>query len=277
MHSELKPTDTHPDAVIHIDTRHIDTLPTMNQNIVIVGASSGIAKALCAELAGDGANLVLAGRNIDELQSDAANLRVRFQHDVFVEKFDAADVGSFQSFWNACVAHFSEGASGAVVCHGVLPNQAEAQRDTNILRQSLDINFVSAAALLEIAAAYFEPRKAGFIAAISSVAGDRGRQSNYIYGAAKAGLSAYLQGLRNRLFPAGVHVLTIKPGFVATKMTFGKVNPNSPIVASPERVAKDIARAIRRRRNVIYTPWIWRCILTIVCAIPEFIFKRMKM
>src|SRR5262249_27705972 len=151
-------------------------------------------------------------------------------------------------------------------------NQAEAQSDTKILRQSLDVNFVSAAALLEVAAAYFEARKTGFIAAISSVAGDRGRQSNYIYGCAKAGVSAYLQGLRNRLHPAGVSVLTIKPGFVATKMTFGKVNPNSPMVASPERVANDIARAIRRRRNVIYTPWMWRWILAIVRSIPEPIF-----
>ena len=122
------------------------------------------------------------------------------------------------------------------------------------MRESLEVNFLSAAELLEIAAAYFEPQRTGFIAAISSVAGDRGRQSNYIYGAAKAGLSTYLQGLRNRLYHSGVHVLTIKPGFVATRMTFGKVNPNSPIVASPQRVAKDIARAIRRRRNVIYTP-----------------------
>jgi short-subunit dehydrogenase len=220
---------------------------------------------------------VLAGRNVEELERDATDLRVRFKHDVFVEKFDAADAGSFPSFWNACVAHFSDGANGAAVCYGVLPNQVEAQGDTAVLRQSLDVNFVSAAALLEIAAAYFGPRKAGFLAVISSVAGDRGRQSNYIYGAAKAGLSAYLQGLRNRLHPAGVHVLTIKPGFVATKMTFGKVNPNSPLVASPERVAKDIARAIRRRRNVIYTPWIWRWILAIVRAIPEIVFKRLKM
>src|SRR5262249_40856636 len=146
-----------------------------------------------------------------------------------------------------------------------------------VLRQSLEINFVSAAALLEITAAYFEQRKTGYIAVISSVAGDRGRQSNYIYGAAKAGLTAYLQGLRNRLYHAGVHVLTIKPRFVATRMPFGKVNPNSPLVATPQRVAKDITRAIRHRRNVIYTPWIWRVILTIVCAIPEAIFKRMKM
>jgi short-subunit dehydrogenase len=259
----------------------------MNQNVVIIGASSGIAKALAAELAADGASLVLAGRNVEELTLDAADLRVRYQHNVFVEKFDALATDTYQAFWNACVAHFAGDVNGAniadravngvVICHGVLPDQAESQCNLAVLRESFEVNFLSAAELLEIAAAYFEPRHTGFIAAISSVAGDRGRQSNYIYGAAKAGLSAYLQGLRNRLYHSGVHVLTIKPGFVATRMTFGKVNPNSPIVASPQRVAKDIARAIRRRRNVIYTPWIWRAILTAVCAIPETLFKRMKM
>src|SRR6516164_9862855 len=128
----------------------------------------------------------------------------------------------------------------------------------NVLRQSLDVNFLSAAELLEIAAAYFEPRRSGFIAAISSVAGDRGRQSNYTYGAAKAGLTAYLQGLRNRLWRAGVHVLTVNPGFVDTPMTRGRINPNSLLVATPERVARDIDRALRRRRDVLYTPWFWR-------------------
>jgi len=249
----------------------------MSENVVIVGATSGIAKALCAELADGGANLVVAGRNIEQLERQAADLRIRFQRDVFVERFDAADVERFSQFWANCVAHFADGTTGLVVCYGFLPVQDEAQRDAAVLRQSLDVNFTSPAALLEIAAAYFEQRRSGWIAAISSVAGDRGRQSNYLYGAAKAGLSAYLQGLRNRLQPAGVHVLSIKPGFVATRMTAGKVNPKSPLVASPERVARDIARAIRRRKNVLYTPWIWRPIMFVVRSIPEAIFKRLKL
>ncbi len=115
------------------------------------------------------------------------------------------------------------------------------------------------------------------IAAISSVAGDRGRQSNYIYGAAKAGLTAYLQGLRNRLFFAGVHVLTIKPGFVATAMTDGLVNPNSPLLATPQQVARDIDRALRCRQNVLYTRWFWRPIMLIIRWIPEPVFKRLKL
>jgi short-subunit dehydrogenase len=249
----------------------------MPENIVIIGATSGIAKALCTELAGGGANLVLAGRNIDELNRQAADLRVRFQRDVSVERFDASDADHLAQFWANCAGHFVDGATGVVVCHGFLPVQAEAQRDGAVLRKSFDVNFTSPAALMEVAAAYFEQRRSGWIAAISSVAGDRGRQSNYLYGAAKAGLSAYLQGLRNRLQPAGVYVLSIKPGFVATRMTEGKVNPKSPLVASPERVARDIARAIRRRKNVLYTPWIWRPIMFVVRSLPEAIFKRLKL
>ena len=144
-------------------------------------------------------------------------------------------------------------------------------------RRAIDLNFTSAVALLAPLASYLEGRRSGYLAAISSVAGDRGRQSNYTYGAAKAGLTAYLQGLRNRLYRSGVHVLTIKPGFVDTPMTRGLVNPNSPLVASPKRVARDIDRAIRRRRNTIYTPWFWRPIMLVVRLVPEFIFKRLKL
>src|SRR5262245_59099552 len=246
----------------------------MSEKIVIVGATSGISKAICAELAREGHDVVLAARNIEELERQATDLRIRFQREVFVERFEASEYDTFPQFWNHCVAHFPDGATGIIVCHGYLPEQSEAQRDTAILRQSFDVNLVSVAALLEVAAAYFETRQSGFLAAISSVAGDRGRQSNYLYGAPKAGLSAYLEGLRNRLHPPGVHVLTIKPGFVATRMTFGKVNPKSPLLASPERVARQICRAIRRRKNVLYTPSIWRLIMAVIRAIPESIFKR---
>jgi len=246
----------------------------MSENIVIVGATSGIAKALCTELASRGANLVLAGRNIEELQREAADLRTRFQRDVFVQRFDAADVDHFARFWADCAGHFADGATGVVVCYGFLPVQDEAQREATVLRRSFDVNFTSPAALLEVAAAYFEQRRSGFLAAISSVAGDRGRQSNYLYGAAKAGLSAYLQGLRNRLHRSGVHVLSIKPGLVATRMTAGK---KSALMATPERVARDIAKAIHRRKNVVYTPWIWQPIMCVIRAMPEAIFKRLKL
>ncbi len=141
----------------------------------------------------------------------------------------------------------------------------------------MEINLTSAVVLLSLFANYLEDRRSGYLAVISSVAGDRGRQSNYTYGAAKAGLTAYLQGLRNRLYRSGVHVLTVKPGFVDTPMTHGRVNPDSPLVASPARVARDIDWAIRRRRNVIYTPWFWRPIMLAVRLVPEFVFKRLRL
>src|SRR5262245_41374060 len=122
----------------------------MPENIVIVGATSGIAKALCAELASGGANLVLAGRNVEELDREAADLRVRFQRDVFVEPFDAADVEHFAEFWANSVGHFPDGVTGMVVCYGLLPVQVEAQRDGAVLRQSFDVNFASPAALMEV-------------------------------------------------------------------------------------------------------------------------------
>jgi len=115
------------------------------------------------------------------------------------------------------------------------------------------------------------------LVAVSSVAGDRGRQSNYPYGASKAALDAYLSGLRNRAYPLGINVITIKPGFVRTRLTEGKVNPNSPLLASPERVAGDIFNAVRVGRSICYTPWFWAYIMCIIRLIPEFIFKRLKL
>jgi decaprenylphospho-beta-D-erythro-pentofuranosid-2-ulose 2-reductase len=249
----------------------------MPENVVVVGATSGIARAINTELARRGCSLVLAGRNMEELQRCADDLRVRFQVPVSIERFDAENLDDYHAFWARCVAQSEGGIDGVVVCHGFLADQEEAQKSMLLLRKSIEINFLSPAALLEIAAAYFIDRRKGHIAAISSVAGDRGRQSNYIYGAAKAGFSAYLQGLRNRLHPFGIGVLTIKPGFVATRMTEGRVNPNSPLMAKPETVARHIDRAIRRRKNVLYTPPIWRVVMAVVRALPEPIFKRLKL
>jgi decaprenylphospho-beta-D-erythro-pentofuranosid-2-ulose 2-reductase len=142
-------------------------------------------------------------------------------------------------------------------------------------RRVIDTNYTSAVSVLNLAADYLEQRRGGFICGLSSVAGDRGRQSNYLYGSSKAALSTYLQGLRNRLTRARVRVVTVKPGFVDTKMTFGL--SGMFLVATPERVAKDISQAIRRGRSVVYTPWFWRPIMLVIRTIPEFIFKRMKL
>ena len=158
-----------------------------------------------------------------------------------------------------------------------MQTQDLTETDFTAARHMIDVNFTSTVSILSLAANYLEERKTGFIGIISSVAGDRGRQSNYTYGATKAALSAYAQGLRNRLCKSGVHVLTIKPGFVATRMTTGLLDPNSPMVAKPETIANDIVKALTRRRPVVYTPWFWRYIMLLICAIPERIFQRMKL
>ena len=157
---------------------------------------------------------------------------------------------------------------------GYLGDQTKGQNDWEEARRILETNFTGCVSALNIVANYFESRRTGFICAVSSVAGDRGRQSNYLYGAAKAGLSAYLQGLRNRLFRANVKVITVKPGFVDTHMTYGR--PGLVLLASPESVAKGIFRAVATGKDVVYLPWFWRLIMLIVRSVPEGVFKRLR-
>ncbi|NQV26887.1 MAG: SDR family oxidoreductase [Rhodopirellula sp.] len=249
----------------------------MSENVVILGAGSGIAKALCQRMAARGCSLALCGRDTTELERDAADLRTRHGVKVSVLDFDALHFETHDDLWNRCLAQFDGHIDGAVLCFGTLPDQKGCEVDQSQLRTAIDVNLTAAASILNPIAAHLESNKSGWLAVVSSVAGDRGRQSNYIYGAAKAGLTAYLAGLRNRLQPSGVHVLTVKPGFVATPMTAGILDPKSPMVASPERVAQDIDRAIEKRRNVIYTPWFWKWIMVIIRNIPEPIFKRLKL
>jgi short-subunit dehydrogenase len=249
----------------------------MSENILVLGATSGIARALCHELARRGCRLVLAGRDADELGKVASDLHVRYGTDGHVEPFDALDYEGHSAFFGRCLGHFNGDLTGVVLCYGYMTDQARTETDFCQARRTIDVNLTSAVSLLSLAANHLELSRQGFIAAIASVAGDRGRQSNYTYGAAKAGLATYLQGLRNRLCRAGVHVLTVKPGFVDTPMTQGLLNPKSPLVASPARVARDIDRAIRKRKNTLYTPWFWWGILAVIRSIPEPIFKRLRL
>ena len=249
----------------------------MGENILILGATSGIAKALVRRLASRGCHLLLAGRDRDELDRLAADCKARYDIDPAIDTFDAAAFADHPAFVDRCLAHFHGQLDTVILCHGYMTDQSNCQRDFAEAHRTIDVNYTSAVSLLELFASHFEQRKSGLIAAISSVAGDRGRQSNYLYGSAKAGLSAYLQGLRHRLYPSGVHVLTIKPGFVDTPMTAGKLKPGSPLVASPDKVARQIHRALRRKTNVLYTPRFWRPIMGIIRALPEFLFKKTKL
>jgi decaprenylphospho-beta-D-erythro-pentofuranosid-2-ulose 2-reductase len=249
---------------------------TGTRTLLVVGATSGIARALCRRLAAHGWGLVLAARNTAELQRLAADLQTRWQRDFPCIVFDACDPEETRMIVERAIALCGSGLDGVVVCHGMTPQDAGAL-DEDVLRTTCEVNFLSVAVILNAAAAYLETRGTGLLVAISSVAGDRGRQSHFVYGAAKAALSTYLQGLRNRLHPRGVSVITVKPGFVDTPMTQGMKLPSPLLVASPERVAADIEKAIVRQCDVVYTPWFWRWIMVAIRAIPELLFKRLKL
>jgi short-subunit dehydrogenase len=245
------------------------------KGIVILGATSAIAHAAAIELGARGYDLILASRDIEENQAIASDIEVRTGANAAAFPFEAEDMQSHPAFFARCRDHFGDGLEGVILCFGCLYDQQAAQQDFNIAHRTIDVNYTGAVSILELFAAHFEHRKKGFICAVSSVAGDRGRQSNYLYGSAKAGLTAYLQGLRNRLYKSGVAVTTVKPGFVDTKMTFGK--PNLMLVAPAQKAAKDIVKAALKGKDVVYTPWFWRYIMLIIQHVPETIFKRMKL
>lgn len=245
----------------------------MRKTVLVLGATSAIARATAEAFAAKGYDLYLAGRNGDELARIAADLQLRYQVTVLSGLFAAEDIGSHGRFFTKALAEMG-GMDGVVLALGHLGDQ-QAARDFSVGAEVILINFTAAASILSHCANYLEARKQGFIIGISSVAGDRGRQSNYTYGAAKGALSLYLQGLRNRLFTSGVRVITVKPGFVDTAMTYGM--PGLFLVASPQYIGKRIVRALGRSGDVIYLPWFWRYIMLIIKAIPEAVFKRLKL
>ncbi|MEQ9459926.1 MAG: SDR family oxidoreductase [Phycisphaeraceae bacterium] len=245
-------------------------------NWVVLGSTSGIARAIALELAGQGASLIVAARDEDQARVQAKDIKIRTGSSATAFWFEATAYDGHHAFVSACEEAFGEPIAGVILCYGAMPPQEETEHDFAIARKTIDTNYTSAVSILHAFAGRLEKQGTGTIVAISSVAGDRGRATNYTYGSAKAGLSAFLQGLRNRLHSKGVHVLTVKPGFVDTPMTHGLINPDSPLVASPQRVAGDIVKAIRRKQNVLYTLWLWRWVMLIITLIPEPIFKRMR-
>jgi decaprenylphospho-beta-D-erythro-pentofuranosid-2-ulose 2-reductase len=248
----------------------------MRRRALVLGAKSAIAQAVAERLAlEDGRDLILAARQVEQLEPLAADLRLQAGIQVHLLEYDALDLGAAAGL--ADRAREQAGDFDLVVqAFGYLGSQALAERDGDELQRIVHTNFTAAALALGHLANYLIGRGApGGIIGLGSVAGDRGRQSNYAYGSAKGALALYLQGLRNRLASHDVHVLTVKPGFVDTPMTAGL--EGLFLLASPSRVASDIVRAYRRRRNVLYTPWFWRYLLLLVRAIPEGVFKRMQL
>lgn len=248
----------------------------MKLPIVVVGATSAVAQAAIRIWAERNASLTLVGRNADELARIAADARVRGASEVVVVIGDLTNAAFVTT--TAAAFNTNGGATAqALIAHGSLTDSTLADVDVNYLATELNTNFVSAALWAQALAERFSRADCGggTVAVISSVAGDRGRGSNHAYGAAKAGLTAFCSGLRARMHTRGVHIVTIKPGFIDSPMT-AHITKKGALWAAPETVAKGIVSAIDKNRDVVYLPGFWRAIMLIIAHVPEAIFKRLK-
>lgn len=241
-------------------------------SVFVIGAKSDIAKATAKKYAKKGHDLILAGRNISELESLVSDINIRYNRSVKLIEVDILNYNTHKTLYQS----IKDEIDTAICFVGYLGEQELSQENFDEARLILDSNYTGVTSILNEVATDFEKRKTGSIVCVSSVAGDRGRQSNYSYGAAKAALNTYLSGLRNRLYKSNVHVLTVKPGFVNTKMTAHLDLPNM-LTAAPEKVADDIYNAQKKKKNVLYTKWMWYWIMLIIRNIPESIFKKMNL
>jgi decaprenylphospho-beta-D-erythro-pentofuranosid-2-ulose 2-reductase len=242
--------------------------------VLIVGATSAIAGGASRAFAAAGARLFLAARDPAKLEAVAADLRVRGAPQVETAVLDVLDTDRHAAVLELAADRLG-GLDVVLIAHGTLPDQHRCQASVAETLRALEVNCMSTVALLTVVANTFERQRRGCIAVITSVAGDRGRQSNYVYGAAKGALHLFLQGLRNRLHAAGVAVVEIKPGFVATPMT-AHLKRNA-LFADPEAVGRAVQRAIVLRRDIVYVPWFWRPVMLAIRLVPERIFKRLRL
>ena len=249
----------------------------MNHTLLVIGATSAIAHAVSRRHAARGARLVLLARDATRLEANAADLRVRGAAEVHCVAFDALDIDGHEAALATAWAPV-DGAGGfdaALLAWGSLPDQAGCEASVAQALQAFDLNARSVLALLTLLAQRFERQGRGVIGIISSPAGDRGRASNYVYGAAKAAVTALASGLRHRLARKGVRVVTLLPGFVDTPMTAAFTK--GPLWATTERVAQDIDAALARGFGHVYTPWFWRWIMLLVRLLPERLFIRTRL
>jgi short-subunit dehydrogenase len=250
------------------------TAPRVPKRILVLGATSGIAEACCRLWAERGDSLFLVARNPEKLAAVAADLHIRGAAYVDSSVADLDDTTAHSEL----LAHAINSLAGldvAFLALGVLGDQAQAERNFIHAADTLHTNFVAPVSLLTWLGNYCAQRHSGTLAVLSSVAGDRGRKSNYVYGSSKAGLSAFLGGLRNRIDREGVRVMTIKPGPVKTAMTEGM--KGSEKFADAEKVAAAIVKAIDAGQDVLYVPGIWRIIMAAIRAIPERVFKKLNL
>ena len=242
-------------------------------SVLILGATSPIARAIGAAYAEAGHSVFVAVRDLEEGDRIASDLSIRFGVDAVAGAFDALDFDGHANF----VANVEERlgpTAVAVIAFGYMGDQDESEIDFENARKVIDTNYTGAASICEAVANRMSERRHGSIVGLASVAGDRGRKSNYVYGSAKGAFALYLQGLRNRLHDDNVHVMTVKLGFVDTRMTFGMDTPIP--VADPVAAGRAVFAAEQRRENQLYYPRFWRGIMGVIKAIPESLFKRLS-
>jgi len=241
---------------------------------LIIGATSAIAEATARLFAEAGDALYLVARNKAKLEAIASDLKVRGASAVHVEVLDVLDYDRHKAVIEAAI-NALDGLEVVLIAHGTLPDQKACEQSFDLTRREFETNALSTISLLTHLANYFEEKRQGTITVISSVAGDRGRQSNYVYGCAKAAVTVFLQGLRNRLHKSGVNVITIKPGFVDTPMT---VNfKKGPLWVKPDTVAKNLFRLTLGKSREVYVPYYWSIIMLLIRLIPESVFKKMSL
>ena len=244
----------------------------MSQTWIILGATSTIARAFARMVSERGDGVLLAGRDMTELELIATDCTHRGASHGEAIAFDARNADTFGPIIER--ARDIGGPVSAAVFVGSMPSQDDIDADPSLIDGTITDGFTGPARFLTMLAPLMEERGAGTVVGVGSVAGDRGRLGNYVYGSSKAGFHAYLSGLRNRLGRSGIHVVTVKPGTVDTAMTWGM--DGLPFLAQPEKVAGDIIKATDKKKNVIYTPIIWWPVMTIIKNIPEAIFKKLK-
>ncbi|MCC7048909.1 MAG: SDR family NAD(P)-dependent oxidoreductase [Alphaproteobacteria bacterium] len=240
---------------------------------VVLGATSAIARAFARIVAARGDGVILAGRDREDLAALAQDLRVRGAGWAEALGFDALDTASHGEFAREC-GRRATGKLCVFLAFAAMPEQDAIDKDPSLAVHTINATFTGAVSVLHCLAPMLDDQHGGRVIALGSVAGDRGRRKNYVYGAAKAGLHTYLQGLRARLFAAGATVTTVKPGFVDTAMTFGR--PGLFLVAAPEAVAAAALAAAEKGREEIYAPFFWAFIMLIIKSIPERIMKKLN-
>ncbi|MGI8950690.1 MAG: SDR family oxidoreductase [Chitinophagaceae bacterium] len=240
--------------------------------VLLLGASSDMSTAIARKFAQDKFDIILAGRNTEQLSALKTDLEIRYKIRAEIAEFDALNYSTHFSFYK----NLPINPDVTICVFGYLGDQKKAEVNWQEAERIIATNYVGAISILNIIAEDYDEKKHGFIVGISSVAGERGRQSNYLYGSAKAGFTAYLSGLRNRLYKNGVHVVTVLPGFVYTKMT-ADIKLPAMLTATPEQVAEAIKKAVKNKTNIIYVKWFWRWIMFIIKCVPESIFKKMKL